>query len=242
MDQANNMIGDLLGSRAQVSVSDQLYQQISKLILSNKLPEGYVFPNETVLCEQLNVGRTSLREAYKALELTGYVIRTKKGTFVNSKNNIIAATPLKTVFIAAKPDDFKEFRLMLEQETSCQAASKASLEDIKVLNQLIEVSEKAKQDKDYAKLIETDLQFHQKIAEIADNELLTVIVNVMYDSWKNHVEENFFSLQNQNSPIFETMLIQHREIVDAIYNRDPQKAKAAMREHVESVSSIITKE
>lgn len=78
----------LMGFETQKNVSDRLYQKISELIMSGELQEGYTFPNETVLCEQLSVGRSSLREAYKALELSGYVTRTKKGTVVNSRTSI----------------------------------------------------------------------------------------------------------------------------------------------------------
>ena len=38
------------------SMSDKLFDEISQRILSGELPEGYVFPNEAVLCEELRVG------------------------------------------------------------------------------------------------------------------------------------------------------------------------------------------
>ena len=83
------------------NMSDRLFNRISQMIMSGKLPEGYVFPNEAVLCEQLHVGRSTIREAYKALELSGYVTRSKRGTFVNSKLDILSATPMKEAFAAA---------------------------------------------------------------------------------------------------------------------------------------------
>lgn len=78
-------------------MSDMVYEKISLLIQNGDIPEGYVFPNEAVLCEQLAIGRSTIREAYKALELSGYVTRTKRGTVVNSYSTILEATPLKAV-------------------------------------------------------------------------------------------------------------------------------------------------
>ena len=67
-------------------MSDMVYEKISMLIQNGDIPEGYVFPNEAVLCEQLAIGRSTIREAYKALELSGYVTRTKRGTIVKGGN------------------------------------------------------------------------------------------------------------------------------------------------------------
>lgn len=72
----------LLDTRPQKNMSDMIYEKISQLIQSGEFPEGYVFPNESALCEMLSVGRSTIREAYKALELSGFVTRTKRGTTV----------------------------------------------------------------------------------------------------------------------------------------------------------------
>ena len=133
----------LMGFESQKNVSDRLFQKISELIMSGELEEGYTFPNETVLCEQLNVGRTSLREAYKALELSGYVTRTKKGTVVNSRMSILNATPLRTVFHGADHEDFTRFRLIIEPQCAALAAANAGLKDVEKLDDLIRQSEDA---------------------------------------------------------------------------------------------------
>ena len=92
-------------------MSDMIYEKISQLIQSGELPEGYVFPNETVLCEQLSIGRSTIREAYKGLELSGYVTRTKRGTVVNSYSVILEATPLKAVIHGARETEFQKILL-----------------------------------------------------------------------------------------------------------------------------------
>ena len=66
MQQSVNKLGELLDLPPQTSMTDLIFKRISNLILEGKLSEGYVFPNETVMCEELGVGRSTLREAYKA--------------------------------------------------------------------------------------------------------------------------------------------------------------------------------
>lgn len=79
MSNPLNQLQSLLSVRSQKNMSDMVYEKISMLIQNGDIPEGYVFPNEAVLCEQLAIGRSTIREAYKALELSGYVTRTKRG-------------------------------------------------------------------------------------------------------------------------------------------------------------------
>ena len=225
----------LMGFESQKNVSDRLFQKISELIMSGELEEGYTFPNETVLCEQLNVGRTSLREAYKALELSGYVTRTKKGTVVNSRMSILNATPLRTVFHGADHEDFTRFRLIIEPQCAALAAANAGLKDVEKLDDLIRQSEDALNEKDYERLMDLDEQFHTSIAAMSGSGLIRSIITVMAAEWKAGIRRNF-EAAIQNSPqLFDTMILQHRAIADAIRSRDTSAGKL-MEEHIRTVT------
>ena len=69
-------------------ISEELFLKLRDAILNGDLPEGYVFPNENELCQQLHIGRGSLREAYSCLETLHLITRTKTGTYVNSTSEI----------------------------------------------------------------------------------------------------------------------------------------------------------
>lgn len=225
----------LMGFSSQKNVSDRLFQKISELIMSGELEEGYMFPNETVLCEQLNVGRTSLREAYKALELSGYVTRTKKGTVVSSRSSILNATPLRTVFHAADHEDFTRFRLMIEAQCASLAAVHASLHDVEKLDGIIEQSKDALKDQDYERLMDLDEQFHTGIAAMSGSGLISTIITVMAAEWRAGIRRNFEAAISSRPDLFETMIIQHRGIADAIRRRDTSAGKL-MEEHIRSVT------
>jgi len=232
-----NDLGRLVGIQPQQNVSDQLFHKISELILSGQLPEGYAFPNETVLCEQLQVGRTTLREAYKALELSGYVTRTKRGTTVNSRTTILNSTPLKTAFSTASSRDFNEFRLMLESESACLAAKRISLDEINTLEQYMELSHKARQDEDYDELLRLDRCLHSQIAEASRNSLVSTTVIVMNETLETVVQHNFITALRNNQSIFDQMLVQHQKILEALRARDCAAARTAMVEHIVSVTN-----
>lgn len=231
MNKEKNLAA-LVGARSQLNVSDQLFQKISELILSGQLEEGYVFPNETVLCEQLQVGRTTLREAYKALELLGYVKRTKRGTSVNSRTTILNATPLKTVFSSVEPKDFSEFRIMLESQSAYLAAQNARLAETKALEENIARSYQARREKNFEELMVLDAEFHHGIAALSKNALIMTIVTVMTSAWDEGIRRNFFAARENHPEIFDMMLKQHSAIALEIRNGDCEAAKEAMREHI----------
>ena len=234
MSAGENNFADMIGFHAQASVCDRLYQRISEMILSGKLEEGFVFPNETVLCEQLQVGRTTLREAYKALELSGYVTRTKRGTSVNSRLAILSATPLKALFHAAKPEDFDTFRMMLESESAFLAASGADAAEM--LGELSRQSKEALARKDFQRLMELDEKFHIKIAAMSGNALIISTVTVMTEEWRSGIQRNVEGAFKENPGNFDILIDQHDAIAEAIRRHDAAAAQSEMRTHIKTVT------
>lgn len=226
---------ELIGTRSKLSMSDQLYQQISELILSGKLQEGYTFPNENALCEQLQVGRNTLREAYKALELSGFVTRTKRGTSVNSRTTILNATPLSSIFRMANPENFREFRCFLETECAQLAAVHANLSDVTELEEIVRQSQFALDEKDIEKLKTLDAEFHMKISDCSKNSLFTALSSVIMDAWQANVAYNFVYAMEKDNSILHDIVPQHAAIVEAIRLRDSDKAAAAMKTHLNRV-------
>ena len=237
MNPSEKNLRELMGFSSQANVSDRLYQKISGLIMSGELEEGYAFPNEAVLCEQLQVGRTTLREAYKALELSGYVSRSKRGTVVNSRSSIINATPLKTLFHAAGHEDFTQFRLMVESQSAKLAAMNAGLSDVELLDQLTAQSREALQAKSYEELMKLDERFHTSIASMSGNKLVAAVVTVMAEEWRAGIQRNFDAAIRGNQKVFDTMIEQHAAIVDAIRRRDISAAQL-MEQHIRTVTIV----
>ena len=236
MDSKNIELKSLLHIQPVQNMSDKIFEQISRLITDGTLSEGYTFPNETVLCEQLGVGRSSLREAYKALELSGYVTRTKRGTQVNSQSTIIGATPLKVAVENSTDNDFIEFRLMLECTSVALAAERTSLNDMQDFKNILTEMQTAKNKNDYMRLMQLDMEFHNKIAYSTHNSLIINTMTGVSEAWNRASKINFYKALESHDEIFHNMLAQHNSIITAIENKDPLKAKNLMKEHIMYVS------
>ena len=192
MSNPGNPFQSLLNIRPQKNMSDIIYEKISHLIQSGELPEGYTFPSETILCEQLSIGRSTIREAYKALELSGYVTRTKRGTTVNNYSAILEATPLKAVIHGASHEDFLEFRLMLEGQAAALAAERIKPEEANRLQQIQDDLAYARHNGNYDLIPSLDRNFHETIAACTRNPLMITSMAAMV-SWKLRSREGIRS-------------------------------------------------
>lgn len=236
MDKKNIKISDFLDIAPMQSMSDKIFSELSKLIQNGTLPEGYTFPNESVLCEQLHVGRTSLREAYKALELSGYVTRTKRGTVVNGKSAIIGATPLKVSMEQSSEKDFVEFRTMLEAEAARLAALRATEEDLAEMEDLLnQIAEVRKEDR-YEDMMYLDRDFHKALAAGSKNSLIMDTMLAMAEVWNRETKINFFKAAVSQPEILDEMTLQHKKLMLALRKKDPELAASVMIDHIRYVS------
>lgn len=225
----------LLDTRPQKNMSDMIYEKISQLIQSGEFPEGYVFPNESALCEMLSVGRSTIREAYKALELSGFVTRTKRGTTVNSYSAILEATPLKAVIHGASRQDFLEYRLMLEGQAAALAAERAKPEEVAQLQQLQNDMYHAYQHGDYDRIAALDRNFHETIAALSHNPLMITSMAAIAEACETETRESFSNISALSGTV-DQMLSMHQEILTSIRNRCPGEAMTDMLNHIAGIS------
>ena len=231
-------LNTLLEVPPQKNRSDQIYEQISALIRNGDLPAGYVFPNEAELCKQLNIGRSTMREAYKALELAGYIFRNKRGTIVNDSSKILECTPLKTIASQATPEDFIEFRVMLELQTATSAAERATKKNINILEECHENLIRAKEHMDLPSMSECDIRFHQEIANATSNPMIIASMAAVSSVWETETEQNFRRALKRDTGLFDRMISQHRDILDAIIARDEKLARKCMINHIYDMSGV----
>lgn len=236
MPNPMNQLQDLLNLRPQKNMSDIIYEKISRLIQSGELPEGYVFPNETALCEQLSIGRSTIREAYKGLELSGYVTRTKRGTIVNSYSVILEATPLKAVIHGASQENFLEFRLMLEGQTAALAAERATHEEWDQLQLIQDRLIAARQNNQFEQISSLDRSFHESVAAYTHNPLMITAMAAIAESCEIGTQEALSNI-SALSKTLEQMIVMHQAILDAIRNQSPEEAMTNMLNHIAGVGN-----
>ena len=210
--------------------SDLLVDQIKDLIIREKLSPNYKFPGENDLCKQLGIGRSTLREAYKVLESNGFITRTKHGTFVNNREDIISKLPFCDTMEMADIEDLMEFRSMLEAELAGLAAVRADEKNVEKMQ--FYLNEMRGHQEDIASLTYFDVQFHMEIAAASGNQLFyntmvmakDVFSKGIYNAFQCETEENVCQA-----------LEYHQKILEAVRYKNSQAAKLYMRDHVQSV-------
>jgi GntR family transcriptional regulator, transcriptional repressor for pyruvate dehydrogenase complex len=222
----------------RLNVGDSIINQIKDLFLDGKLKPGDKLPPERELMEMFEVGRTSLREALKVLEAQGLIVRSQKGTFISTNFNDFYTDSLIYQFYFSEVDwqDIFEARRFIEKELAGLAAQRANPEDLAELQQTIEDMKLAIEENSYAKYISSNMQFHEKIAEASCNQ-------VMVDLY-NSITSLVLRAQKKAAAVPGVMsesLHFHQEIYQAIEQKDVEKARQLMENHIESVHGFFKK-
>lgn len=118
----------------------QIVRELREIIHDEKIPPGGKIPSERVLAERLNVGRSSIREALRSLELLG-LIETRRGggTFVADFRNHQLVEVLST-FILQEENTLRnvhETRKILERDAIRIVSEDEKLRNLPVWESLL---------------------------------------------------------------------------------------------------------
>jgi DNA-binding FadR family transcriptional regulator len=228
MDETPKKI--IVGSVNRTTLSKQVLESIIQLLISGQMKPGDKLPTEMELMEILNVSRPVLREALSSLESLGVITRkTREGTFFNNK---ISSHPF-SIMLSLAHDNLQamvEARMALELGLITIAAEKISDEDLKRLEQTIEIIENSK-DQNYG---EADIEFHRIIALSANNQIVegmvdSLIVTLIKIDSEIKVREPERTIEH------------HRAIYNALEKRDPFEAFHQMYLHLDYVRHKVLK-
>ena len=219
------------------NISQTLFRRMKDLIMDGKLPAGYMMPNENIVSDLLGVGRSTLREAYTALSVFGFIRRSKAGTFVNEIDNIVNIAPFSITVENSDLNDLLEFRYMLEGETASYAAKRATSEDIAQLVYCYEKMIAYKHDVNL--FVDYDAMFHMQVSAATHNKLLNSTMVAAKESFEKGIRLAMRESLTQNPRVIDVTIELHGKILEAIKNGDYQTAYSAMREHISYVNLTV---
>ena len=201
------------------SLPQKISEDIIAFILEENLQPGDKLPNETILSERLNAGRSSVREAMKLLASRNIVtIRQGSGTYIASSPGMVD-DPLGFTFIGNKQkliNDLLEVRFLLEPPIAAMAATRADKKDIKKITALCdEVEELLRKHEDHT---QKDIEFHAAIALSSKNVVVPRLIPLFVETTRG--------------TLLEETIETHREIADAIAAHEPLRAQDAMYLHL----------
>lgn len=201
-------------------------QEIACSILSGKFQQEDTIPGEKVLCEQLGVSRTALREAIKLLTAKGLLeSKPKVGTKVVNRRywNFLDPQLLSWIKTYQETDtlyqQFNNLRQAVEPEASALAATNATAEQRIELSEIFQNLCQMNRNNTPDEWANVDMQFHRLIFIATNNDFYLPFGNIHKVLFKNYIH---YSLKSdgirQNG---------HRDLYEAIMAGNADKARLA---------------
>lgn len=210
--------------RLSDSIADDI---LSMITIEKRFLPGDKLPNENELSEELNISRTTLREAIRILVTNGIIeIKRGKGTFVKQDINLSKKQTfdsLSSAKINAK--DLYEMRLIFEPEATYYATIRASDAELKrILEYGKQIEQKIKLNEDRT---EEEQKFHKAIANATHNEFMDKLMPVIFQAIDKGV-----ILSQKNELAVKDTINDHKMIMEFMKARNPEGAKSAMKIHI----------
>jgi GntR family transcriptional regulator, transcriptional repressor for pyruvate dehydrogenase complex len=219
----------------RTTLTSDIYAQLVARLIKGVWTEGQRIPTERELALQLGVGRTSLREAMKALEIMGMIeTRLGDGTYVCHRSEFLSR-PLLWAIMGSDSSDASELieaRRSIESELVGLSASRATAEDLKEIGKYLDQMESHLRDP--IAFQEADINFHVAIAEAAHNRILQNALQLIRNLMHQWIGK---ALMDEGVPA--AALEQHKQIFFAIAKRNAERARAAMCAHLEAMGEYL---
>lgn len=218
------------------------------MIKSGQYKPGDRLPTEKQLTEELAVSRTCVREAIKSLESLHLIrVRPKIGAIVlePTASALINADQLSTSAHQQGSDTLIEFRKILELGLAALAAEKSTEEDWTRLRGILADHEsavkidRASPEEDrrfYQEVGEANVRFHKAIAEATRNPIAILVLEAISEPLAKRSRRT-----NEMPGEAESGLREHWSIYRAIRERNPEKARSAMRVHIQNAERAARK-
>jgi len=205
------------------------YKPLRELVcehIRQAIVDGTFSPGERLmeiqLAEDMGVSRTPVREAIRKLELEGFVVMIpRRGTYV-------ANISIKDI------NDVYEIRTSLDVLAAGLAAERIEPEELQEMQRLLVEIGKAIEAGKLQDIIALDTEFHDVLYKASRNERLRNIIS--------NLREQITGIRGISMKypgrLLDTME-EHRVLVECIAARDPEKAQAAARIHLENAEHTM---
>lgn len=229
----------------------RLHQQLMRTLLEEiargRYEPGERLPPEMELAGQLGVSRGVIRELLRSLEDRGVIaIRHGRGAWVNPAAdwNVLDADVLAALMPTPASvsilSHYLECRRMLETEAAALAAQRASGKDLSdMADALAQMSalavESQSDDEANRRFHEADIAFHGAMFRASGNQVLPRVVEPIQRAMATLRPQLALHPEHR----LRTTLPEHKAILAAIADHDPEGARAAMRTHLATVEGYL---
>lgn len=209
---------------------DKAYRLIIHAVRNTYHPGDFLLEKDLVA--SFNMSRTPVAMALNRLVTEGVLNKMrKKGCYIPNLNRDDATA----VFFTRK---------LLEGAAAHEAAKFSSTQEVEEIAQVLETSEKAIKDNNYRLFAEKDEEFHHKLVKLSKNDYLYRTWRLVY--FRTNIYTRFFdNLYYSGQTIVSGEIVkiksprQHRDIYQALLDRNPQQSKQIVEEHIENSLKMI---
>jgi len=204
------------------SLVDQALEQLRLRINNGSWTIGQRLPTEPELAAELGISRNTVREAMRVLAFSGLIeIRQGDGSYLRA-----VVDPLDTMKALSRcsHEQARETRHILEVEAIGLAALRRTDEDLVALREALTVSG-THYHGDLDSYIACDMVFHRRLVDAAHNPTLSELYRYFSSIVGAQLRETL-NIVPRRQAVFDL----HVDLLDAVEQRDPERAKALSRQ------------
>ncbi len=220
----------------QNRISEEVLSQLKHAILAGRYLPGGKLPSERELCEQFQVSRVVIREAIRALELTGFV-RLRQGpsggAYVQELTLDHLSNAFLDLFMANKlsAPELVQVRLHIEPEVCRMAARNADRPAGARLEEAFR--DEHEETLTHEQWVARNLEIHYLLGGICGNRFYEAVLKPLLDLTREMV----LVVKPSYKVIHEHA--EHRRIIDAVQAGDEAASAQAMRDHIAKVGNAL---
>jgi GntR family transcriptional repressor for pyruvate dehydrogenase complex len=229
-----DMPTDSLTPVVRTTLTADICRKMVTQLIRGTWGEGERIPAERELCQKLGVGRASLREALKALEIMGMIeTRLGDGTYVCKRSEFFSRPLLWAIASSSEADarELIEARMLIEVELAGLAAEHAKVEHLEELTAQLNRMIKAKTDLE--EFVQADVSFHLAIGRASSNSILMNALHLIRNLLQQWV---LTAVAEPGVP--DKACAQHKRVLAAIKSKDAAAARKEMRKHLQDMAAF----
>lgn len=218
---------DPVGGRRRLS--SIVAERLTQLVIDGSLQAGDALPSESEIARQFNVSKPTVREAIDQLSVLG-VIRVQQG-----KQSIV--TPLNSSALEGffryavhtyreGLTDTMEMRRGIEMEAAALAAERIDAEGVRILNDIVKRMEEGLYSP--AAWLAADFEFHAALARLSGNKMILQVFNGISEAIR-YMQKAVHMQRDMRIP--NVTLQSHKDIAQAVIDKDPARARETMLIH-----------
>jgi GntR family transcriptional regulator, transcriptional repressor for pyruvate dehydrogenase complex len=220
-------------------ISQLIEEQLKEAIIRHHYRAGDKLPSERELVNMFGASRSSIREAIRSLERSGFVVVKKGvqgGAFVLQKgDSTLMVNYLRDMMRLRQVslDEILQARLIIEPEVAAAAAERATPEYVELLEEITRDQLKGFDSENPVMQFDRNPRFHRIIAEMTGNQVFIIIMQILLEI--HAFRMNQFKLDEKT---IRKITHQHDGIIEALKKKDKELAFEEMRKHVLAVHKM----